>query len=76
MFTTFPYLYVIFCCSKQSPVDFTLILGPKSFNVELRILSEVEIALKLSLDNPLDFHFETFKILCNRKCFETSINQL
>ena len=51
MFTTFSWVYVIFVCFRQSPVN---------FNVGLRLLSEVEIALKLSLDNPLDFHSETY----------------
>ena len=33
-------------------------------NVGLRLLSEVEIALKPSLVNPLDFHSETYSRYC------------
>ena len=33
-------------------------------DVGLRLLSEVEIALILSIDNPLDFHPETYSRYC------------
>ena len=42
-------MYETFGCFKQPPVNVTLIL-----------VSEVEMALILSLDNPLDFHSETY----------------
>ena len=56
MFTIFPWLNVIFSCSKQSPLNLTLALVPTNYNEGLRNLLDVLGGLILSSDNPLDFH--------------------
>ena len=55
MFTTFPWLNIIFSF-KQSPLNFTHALGPTKSNEGLSILLDVVGGLILSSDNPLDFH--------------------
>ena len=45
-----------FSCFKQSPLNFTLAIEPTQFTEGLNILLDVEVGLKLSSDNHLDFH--------------------
>ena len=54
---------IILFCFKPLLSNFTLVMLPINLNDGVRLLSNVVRALKISLDNPLDFHNEIRSIL-------------
>ena len=58
MFTIVPWVYHTLGCLKIVQLNFTLILLPRQSINGVRLLSDVAGGLKVSSDNPSDYHDE------------------